>query len=118
VIIKCSNFIFGEVGGCGLGELVGSYCVLSLREQVRDLRVQEFLRELIVGVAAPSDLAGSFLVKILHCGEGGDVEQVPRTSKQISRVGDCSSLSQLTCSFIFHAYYICTHLLHAGYYLC
>ena len=41
---------------------------------MRDLLVQEFLRELVVGVAAPSDLAGSILVKILHCGEGGDVE--------------------------------------------
>jgi len=26
---------------------------------VRDLRVQEFFMELVVGVAAPSDLAGS-----------------------------------------------------------
>ena len=43
---------------------------------MRKLRVQEFLRELIVGVAAPSDLAGSFLVEILHSGEGEDVEQV------------------------------------------
>ena len=34
--------------------------VLFLREQVRDLRVQEFLRELVIGVAASSDLAGSF----------------------------------------------------------
>ena len=52
-------------------------CVcLFLREQVRDLRVQKFLRELIVGVAAPSDLMGSIIVKILHGGEGGDVEQV------------------------------------------
>jgi len=34
-----------------------------LQEQVRDLRVQEFLRELVVGVAAPSDLVGSILVK-------------------------------------------------------
>ena len=34
--------------------------VLFLREQVRDLWVQEFLRELIVGVAVPSDLVGSF----------------------------------------------------------
>ena len=50
--------------------------VLFLREQVRDLRVQEFLRELIVGIAAPSDLAGSFIMKILHSVEGGDVEQV------------------------------------------
>ena len=34
--------------------------VLLLREQVKDLRVQEFLRELVVGVAAPGDYAGSF----------------------------------------------------------
>ena len=34
--------------------------VLFLREQVRDLRVQEFLRELVVGIAALSDLVGSF----------------------------------------------------------
>ena len=50
---------------------------------MRDLRVQEFLRELIVGVPALSDLMGSILVKILHCGEGGDVEKVARISKQI-----------------------------------
>jgi len=66
--------------GCGLNELASSL-VLFLRKQVRDLQVQEFLRELIVGVAAPSDLAGSILVEILHCSEGGDVEQVARTSK-------------------------------------
>ena len=47
--------------GCGLSELVGS-CVF-LREQVRDLRVQEFLRERVVGVVALSDLAGSVIVK-------------------------------------------------------
>ena len=67
--------------GCGLGELAGSYCVLFLREQVRDLQVQEFLRDLVVGVAALSDLAGSIIVKILYCDEGGNVEQVARTSK-------------------------------------
>jgi len=39
---------------------------------VRNLRVQEFLREL-VSVAAPSDLAESVIVKILHCGEDWDV---------------------------------------------
>ena len=50
--------------------------MLFLREQVRDLRIQEFLRELIVGVAAPSDLAGSFLVEVLNSGEGRDIEQV------------------------------------------
>ena len=41
---------------------------------MRDLWVQEFLRELVVGVVAPSDLAGSILVKILHSVEGEDVE--------------------------------------------
>ena len=60
---------------------------------MRDLRVHEFLRELVVGVAAPSDLAGSIIVEILHSVEGKDVEQVARTSKQISRVCDCLSLS-------------------------
>ena len=77
--------------------------VLFLREQVRDLPVQEFLRELIVGVAAPSDLAESFIVEIFHSAEGRGVEQVARTSKQISRVYDCLSLSHLcliSCLFI------------------
>ena len=49
--------------------------MLFLLEQVRDLRVQEFLRELVVGVAAPSNLVGLIIVEILHCGECGDVEQ-------------------------------------------
>ena len=76
---------------------------------MRDLRVQEFLRELIVGVAAPSDLAGSILVKILHCGEGRNVEQVAQTSKQFSLVCDCSSLSThlflyLACSYCAYLY--------------
>ena len=61
--------------GRGLGEFARSR-VLFLQEQVRNLRVQEFLRELIVGVAAPSDLTGSILVEILHSDEGRDVEQV------------------------------------------
>ena len=43
---------------------------------MRDLWVQEFLRELVVGVMELSNLAGSFIMKILHCSEGGDVEQV------------------------------------------
>ena len=34
------------------------------------------MRELVVGVAAPSDLAESILVEILHSVEGGDVELV------------------------------------------
>jgi len=46
--------------------------VFFLREQVRDLRVQEFLREFVVGVAAPSDFAGSIIAEILHSGEGED----------------------------------------------
>ena len=61
--------------GFGLGMLASSR-VLFLRGQVRDLRVQEFLRELVVSVAAPSDLAGSIFVKILHSVEGREVEQV------------------------------------------
>jgi len=72
--------IWRSCRGCSLGELAGLR-VLFLREQVRDLRIQEFLRELVVSIAAPSDLAGSIIVKILHCGEGGDIEQVARTSK-------------------------------------
>ena len=47
--------------------------MLFLWEQVRDLRVQEFLKNLVVGVAALGGLAGSSLVEILHSGEGGDV---------------------------------------------
>ena len=50
--------------------------VLFLQEQVRDLRLHDFLRELVVSVTTQSDLAGSILVKILHSVEGGDVEQV------------------------------------------
>ena len=60
---------------CGLGKLVCLH-VLFLQEQVRDLRVQEFSRELVVGVAEPGDLAGLIIVIILHTVEGGDVEQV------------------------------------------
>ena len=56
MITKCSTFVFGGCKGYGLGELAGSH-VLFLREQVRDLWAQEFLRELVVGVAASSDLA-------------------------------------------------------------
>ena len=74
--------------GCGLSKLAGS-CVLFLREHVRYLRVQEFLRELVVSVVAPSDLEGSIIVEILHSVEGGDVEQVFQTSKQFSHIGDC-----------------------------
>ena len=63
VITMCHTIVIWGVRSCGLSELAGSYCILFLREQVRDLRVQEFLRELVVGVVAPSNLAGSFLVE-------------------------------------------------------
>ena len=36
------------------------------------LVVQEFLRELVVGVAAPGDLMRSIIVEIFHSVEGGD----------------------------------------------
>ena len=59
----------------------GFVCIVVLTGTSEGLVcLREFLRELI-GVAISSDLAGSILVKILHCGEGGDVEQVTRTSK-------------------------------------
>ena len=74
MITSVPPIILRSCRGCGLGELAGLR-VLFLREQVRDLWVREFLRELIVGVAAPSDLVGSFIVKILHCAEGGDVSK-------------------------------------------
>ena len=78
---------------------------------MRDLSVQEFLRELIVGTVAPSYLARSIIVKIFHCGESGNVEQVARTSKQFSHVCDCSSitLSQSLMFNILHVLY-CLYL--------
>ena len=54
---KCSTLCTGSCKRYDLSKLV-SFRVLLLREQVRDLRVQEFLRELVVGVTAPSDLEG------------------------------------------------------------
>ena len=53
---------------------MGSHCVLFLWEQVRDLRVEEFLMELVVGIAAPSDLARSFIVEILYSGKGREIK--------------------------------------------
>jgi len=94
--------------GYSLGDLISLY-VLFLWEQVRDLRIQEFLRELVVGVAAPSDLEGSILVKILHRGEGRDVGQMALASKQFSRVCDCLSLP-LSLMFIHLACLYCLHL--------
>ena len=68
--------------------------VLFLQEQVRDLRVQEFLRELVVGVAALSDLAGSILVKILHSVEGGE----PQNNSPVFAIAHLS----LTRVFIYY----------------
>ena len=74
-----------------------------LREQVRNLRVQEFLRELVIGVEVPSDLAGSIIVEILHSGEGRDVEQV------------CSNLeTNLPClRLLISLSYLFLYILHA-----
>jgi len=73
---------------------------------VRDLRVQEFLRDL-VRVATSSDLAGSIIVELFHCSEGRDVEQVGRSLKQFSRVCDCSfSLFIHLCLYILHAHIV------------
>ena len=79
---------------------------------MRDLRVQEFLRELVVGVATPTDLAGSIIVKILYSGECWGIEKVARTSKQISHACDCLSLP-LSLVFIYLAcfYYLHSHML-------
>ena len=108
VITKCSTLYWEGVWGCGLGELAGSCGVLFLRKQVRDLRVQEFLRELVVGVATPNNLARSIIVEILHCSEGRDVEQVARISKQISRICECLSLP-LSLVFKYLACFYCLH---------
>ena len=57
----------------------------------------KFLQELVrIG-----DLAGSIIVQILHCGEGGDVDHVAQTSKQIYVLAIAFSLSlNSTYSFI------------------
>jgi len=47
-------------------------------------------------------------VKILHGSQGGDVEQVARTSKQFFRVCDCSSLSTHLCLYL--AFSCCAYL--------
>ena len=54
------------------------YLILESVVEVRPRRTYEFVLyySLVVGIAAPGDLAGSILVEILHSVEGGDVEQV------------------------------------------
>ena len=81
--------------------------VLFLREQVRDLRVQEFLMELVVGVAASGDLAGSTIVKILHTVDGRDVEQV--CSKLETYLSCLRLLISLSLSLTFVLYLACSY---------
>ena len=97
-----------------LGELADSR-VLFLREQVSDLRVQEFLWELVVGVVALSDLARSILVEILHSVEGGDIEKVCSNLETINPY--LQLLISLSLVFyILHAYIV--HLFICLIYLC
>ena len=72
----------------------------------------------LVGVAASSDPVGSFLVKILHSVEGGDIEQGCSNLETNLLCLRLLSLS-LTCLYILHAYiafifvcliYICAHI--------
>jgi len=67
----------------------------------------------LIRVVTPCDLAESILVEIFHYGEGGNVEQVARTSKQFSRVCDCLSLSIThLCLYILHAHIIISSYLY------
>ena len=74
-VYVCDEFLWELSVEVRPRQACGFRCMLFLREQVRDLRVQEFLSEIVVGVMAPSDLAGSFLVKILYSIKGGAIEQ-------------------------------------------
>ena len=85
--------------------------MLFLQEQVRDLRVQEFLREIVVGVAAPSDLAGSILVEILRNVEGANVEQVYSNLEINKSPMLVIAYLTLTCVLYLICYY-CLYLLH------
>ena len=59
----------------------------------------------LVGVAAPSDPAGSILVEILHSVEGGDVEK--EYSNLEINLPCLRSLSlSVTCLYILHAYIV------------
>ena len=62
------------------------------------------LGELIVGVVAPSNLAGSIIVDILHSGEGGDVEQV--CSNFESNLPYLRLLISLSCLYILHIVHV------------
>ena len=77
------------------GELVGSRCI-------------ELLRELVVSVAAPSDLAESIIVEILHSVEGGDVEQGCSNLK--TNLSFCDRSLYLSLVFIYLACFYCFSL--------
>ena len=62
-----------------------------------------------VGVAAPSDPVGTFLVEILHSVEGGDVEQGCSNLETNLPYLRLLSLS-LTCVYILHA--LIVHILY------
>jgi len=64
----------------------------------------------LVGIAAPSDPLGSFLVEILHSVEGGDVEQGCSNLKTNLLCLRLLSLS-LTCVYILHALIVHIHYL-------
>ena len=113
--------IWRSCRGCGLGELVDSG-VLFLREQVRNLRVQEFFRELVVGVTALRDFAGSIIVKILHSVEGEDVPQVCSNLEiilQCLRLLTLSILTLLSLYLLAHlsCLLICKYFLSCDWYL-
>jgi len=82
-------------------------CVLAgTREGLVTPRV---LGDLVVGVEAPSDLAGSILVEILLSVEGGDVEQ---GCSNLEIFLPCLRLLSLTCVYIS-----CMHTLFISLYV-
>ena len=68
----------------------------------------------LVGVAAPSDLVGSILVKILYSIEGGDVEQV---CSNLETNLSCLRVLSLSLTCLYLACYYCVYLYMLGDYL-
>jgi len=79
---------------------------------VGDLWAQDFLRELLVGVAAPSDLAGSILVKILHSVESENVEEV---CSNFETILPCLQLLTLSHLYLYLACLYCLSFLYLIY---
>ena len=63
-----------------------------------ELAGPKVLEGAVVGVAAPSDLAGSILVKILHSIKGGAVKQ---GCSSLERILPCLCLLSLYLSLVF-----------------